>query len=450
MKRSIQFGMKSTSYRDDSIISKLASPRVFLGYEVFLLLRCILTEAFVIHLSPPFKVLSRLQRQNNRDGCLTFILPLNHCSHHHHRQRTKSLSMSRDNLSNLIKQECDVYGCIDASSDNNNYNNMLTHNHTESCQDVQNASWPMPQHMRRQGRRLRRRLQRALQNFLPGNEDAAMTNHSNTPYNTATEDLFDSIDRDRDGFLTEDEFLSAGYRLTNKDLGAMDSNQDGRLSKAELRQAVLDLYSSGSTDTSQRNIADEIDDILGDLEPLERQEMRLEGFEPYILVSVLTAEGSFGMISEMNNVEWDYVADRVANGQHLDQIFLSIDWLTIAILFSAGFSTVTGIYATTVFSLCILYGKTALGMSRDAEYYKFMDVTGMQRSRAFQAFSWALLTFSTSVLLLVALRSPPPFRLPLAGISLVILFFGIQEYESIVQAARPIFIPSSERRRSQE
>jgi hypothetical protein len=286
-----------------------------------------------------------------------------------------------------------------------------------------------------------------MEYFMAGKEeDAAETNNFHAPYHSVTEELFHSIDQDRDGFLTESELSSAGYGLTSNDLEAMDANQDGRLSKAELREAVVASYSRASSITSRQDIADEIDHILGELEPLERQEMRLDGFEPYILVSVLTAEGSFGMISELNNVEWDYVVDRMANGQHFGEFILANDWLSIAVLFSAGFSTVMGIYATTVFSLCILYGKTALGMSRDDEYYKFMDQTGMQRYRAFQAFSLALLTFSTSVLLLVALRSPPLFRFPLAGISLWVLFFGVQEYESIVRAARPIFIRSIKRR----
>jgi Ca2+-binding EF-hand superfamily protein len=406
-----------------------------------------MTGALVI--SPPFNVLppKLQQRHHHSEGRPTFVLNLLEPWENHHLQTKKSPSISRYKSSSLNnKEECDVYGCIELNNDDDNKNNA-SFNQTVNRRNVTiiaSSPLPMSRQLRRQGRRLRRRLQRALEYFIPGNQETSETDNFHPPYNSATEKLFDFMDNDRDGFLTETELLSAGYGLTSKDLGAMDVNQDGRLSKAELREAVVASYARAG----RQDIADEIDDVLGELEPLERQEMRLEGFEPYILVSVLTAEGSFGMISEMNNLKWDCVDDTMANGEHFGEIIMAFDWLSMALLFSAGISTVMGIYATTVFSLCILYGKTALGMSRDAEYYKFMDVTGMQRYRAFQAFSWALLTFSTSVLLLVTLRSPPPFRQPLAALSLAALFFGVQEYETIVKAARPIFIPSSKRRDS--
>ena len=209
-------------------------------------------------------------------------------------------------------------------------------------------------------------------------------------------------------------------------------------------QSAIDTATS-TTQQSQDLISEEIDSILGELEPLERQEMRLEGFEPYILVSVLTAEGSFGMISEMNNVEWEDIGEVLQQGDGaLWDAILGLDWLSVATLFSAAFSTIAGIYATTIFSLSMLYGKTALGLGRDSEYFAFMDATGLQRYKAFQAFSLALLSFCTSVLLLVALRAPPIFRMPLAIGSIAILFLGYQEYQGVVEAARPIFLPEQD------
>ena len=72
-----------------------------------------------------------------------------------------------------------------------------------------------------------------------------------------------------------------------------------------------------------------------------------------------------------------------------------------------------GLYVTVVFSLTILYGKTALGLSRDDEYYAFMDATVLQRFRAFQAFTAGLFLFAVSVVFEVCTRCPDDIlRLP--------------------------------------
>jgi len=293
----------------------------------------------------------------------------------------------------------------------------------------------------KQSRRMRRQLKRRLNSALtkvvgrlPGmNDKQKRINQS------LTRELFESLDQDKDGILTEEEVLSAGLGLTSDDVRLLDKNRDGRVSREELRDGVNMAYTSSDA----QDVADEIEDTLGVLEPLERQEMRLEGFEPYILVSVLTAEGSYGMVSEMNNVEWAMVDKMISDKLPFFEILFAIDWLSIAILLSAGSSVITAMYATTVFSLSILYGKTALGMSRDGEYYEFMQTTALQRIRAFQAFSIALLSFSVSVLLLVTERAPPPFRWPLAIASMIVMHFASTEYNSIVLAARPIFDTTS-------
>jgi EF hand len=347
-------------------------------------------------------------------------------------------------------EECDIYGCIDQVAPS--ISDAHVNGDDRGCTDGRPLN-PSTRPLQRQGRRLRRRLRRAIEMFLPlGKVATPMLDDPNLEggeehqHNDSVvvldevDRLFDIMDQDKDGFLTEAELLTSGIGLTSADLGVMDTNRDGQVSKDELREIMESI-------SERQGIVDEIDDVLGELEPLERQEIRLEGFEPYVLVSVLTAEGSFGMISEMDNIELERTIAMIEEGLPLSQIVASVDWLSIALLLSAGVSTITGIYATTVFSLCILYGKTALGMSRDMEYWRFLNATGVQRYRAFQAFSFALLSFSTSVILLVALRSPSPFRLPLTMVSFLALFFGIKEYESIVSAARPIFISGSETNR---
>ena len=105
--------------------------------------------------------------------------------------------------------------------------------------------------------------------------------------------------------------------------------------------------SLGSAGDGCTIIDDELEEELkklGDLEPLERQLIRLEGLEPYVLVSVLTATASYSTITSE-----EFITDGV------------IDWTGAGLLASALGSTLCGLYSTIIFSLSILYGKTALG-----------------------------------------------------------------------------------------
>ncbi|MGK3757193.1 MAG: hypothetical protein ACI8RD_009507 [Bacillariaceae sp.] len=85
-------------------------------------------------------------------------------------------------------------------------------------------------------------------------------------------------------------------------------------------------------------------------------------------------------------------------------------------MIAAAGATLTGIYATVVFSSMMLNGKAALGMEQDEKYNSFMENTGQQRVRGFYAFTISLTLFSILALLEVCLefyllcfvnRSPP-------------------------------------------
>ena len=105
----------------------------------------------------------------------------------------------------------------------------------------------------------------------------------------------------------------------------------------------------------------------GELVSLERKEIRLDGFEPYTLVSLLTASAFFEVISDVH-VDWDVI---FATSHPRD--LLGDEWLNAGILLAGGGATITGVYATAIFSLTILYGKTALGLCRDDEHDKFFE-----------------------------------------------------------------------------
>ena len=268
---------------------------------------------------------------------------------------------------------------------------------------------------------------------IEGNEDL----ESMTDEERAAQ-VFDRIDSDGDGQLNADELRRFGLNI--EEMNSINSNRDNSIDKDEFESAIKSLegkLASMTARTTEQAMADEIDETLGDLEPLERQELRLGGFEPYILVSVLTAQASFEELNDVD-VHWKDFLDITSLKE-----FWYADWYSIGLLLSAGLSTMAGLYATVVFSLTILYGKTALGMDRDDEYYGFMDRTGLQRFRAFQAFSFGLFLFSVSVLLEFCLKCPELLRLPCVIASCTSLFYAKSEYDIIMTAAAPMFAPKA-------
>lgn len=174
---------------------------------------------------------------------------------------------------------------------------------------------------------------------------------------------------------------------------------------------------------------------LNDEEALNRQELRLGGFEPYVFVSVLSAQASYGELG-LVEVNWDKIVAISSYSELLED-----DWFKLGVLIAAAGSTVAGLYSSVVFSLTILYGKTALGMDRDEEYFGFMERTSMQRYRAFKAFTWSLFLFLLSVVFEVSMKVGRTAKLPCLLLSIAMLFYLKKEYECIMAAAAPMFAP---------
>lgn len=182
-------------------------------------------------------------------------------------------------------------------------------------------------------------------------------------------------------------------------------------------------------------------------------ELRLAGFEPYVLISVLTAESSYETIKEYD-ADWSSVDTDMATvlqmvgnfdafKEYVDstQIFNRIEWLVVGIQLASAGSAICGIYSTVVFCLVILYGKTALGLDRDEEYFLFMENSGLQRFRAFKSFSYGLLFWAISLCLVVCDHAPLIFQLPLLAASAALLAFAKREYDVITASAAPMFLP---------
>ena len=148
---------------------------------------------------------------------------------------------------------------------------------------------------------------------------------------------------------------------------------------------------------------------------LEREKTRLESLESYVLVSILTASASFSVLESTT------AADSV--------------WST-AIVYCAGLSAICGLHATVVFSLCVLYGKTALGRHADAAYSRFLESVAPQRVRGFTSFSASLLLFVVETALLLIQQAPPGNPQTMAaGLALVCTYTICVDWAAVLQAA---------------
>jgi hypothetical protein len=159
-----------------------------------------------------------------------------------------------------------------------------------------------------------------------------------------------------------------------------------------------------------------------------RQSTRLEAWDSYVLVSVLCTSISYGTLSSFT-VSPDHQG-----------IFFYETVLEAVIHFAAGLSVLTGLYSTMVFSLSILYGKTALGMQRDVQFDKFMQNTGSVRMAGFRSFSATLGLFGLLVVLVLMEDLPLVHGFPVGTLLFGALAFGVKDWKFLVDHASQIFV----------
>jgi len=228
------------------------------------------------------------------------------------------------------------------------------------------------------------------------------------------------LQKEKDSISVENESrYDSNYSNSNGD----DGTADIALEECTLGPGGEECLLSKEKDTTEDK-PPEAGKTLGSLEPLERQLIRLEGFDPYVLISVLASTATY---ATMTSDKCDLVVDG------------KVDYTAIGLYVCCLGSTLCGLYSTIVFSLSILYGKTALGMDREESYFYFLEKTGDKRLRGFQSFTASLLFFACSILLLACDKLPVkylPFGL-MASASLVA--FGFKEWGDFTKAALPIF-----------
>jgi len=173
--------------------------------------------------------------------------------------------------------------------------------------------------------------------------------------------------------------------------------------------------------------------------------------DSYVLVSTLTASMSFGCLigfSPHLDSTTGTAAAVAAAARHIPWITSGCtasarfvyQTLCLAIQVVSGLSALCGLYATIIFSLTILYGKSALGAERDREYDRFLRRTVRARVHGTRCFSGSLSLFAVeTVLVLVERTYLRACSLPVAGAALFLLYRLYRDWQLLVRSTEIIY-----------
>ena len=209
----------------------------------------------------------------------------------------------------------------------------------------------------------------------------------------------------------------------------------------KIRRGIEDFFDPASTFEKRQRIREQFEDlqeedflmarrqpaVLTHERDFFRQSTRIAAWDEYVLVSILCTSICYGALTTFT-----------LNDDHKG-IFLYESVLKTIIQIVAGTGVLAGLYSTMVFSLSILYGKTALGLERDVQYDEYLDDTADIRSTAFLAFSAALALFAVLVVLVLAEDLPLVLHLPVGSVLVTALYAGFRDWKTLVEKAEDIY-----------
>mmetsp|Transcript_25148 Transcript_25148/g.62009 ORF Transcript_25148/g.62009 Transcript_25148/m.62009 type:complete len:326 (-) Transcript_25148:68-1045(-) len=186
----------------------------------------------------------------------------------------------------------------------------------------------------------------------------------------------------------------------------------------------------------------ELDGLLGSSAPPlpafceTKTQLRLDGLEPYVLVSAITATASFGVVTGGNV----FSAPLFGNGN-----FGSVweEAFRLLLLMTSTASSCLGLYALGIFSFSIMYSKAALARESQANevYQKFFDATASYRYKGYQAFIWSLLLLVSNLFLFAVAYLPEQVQ-PFAALGSAPLIYSCwKDWQGIVSIASIIYTP---------
>jgi hypothetical protein len=180
---------------------------------------------------------------------------------------------------------------------------------------------------------------------------------------------------------------------------------------------------------------EEEDFLSADIRPKElnherdffRVSTRVQAWDEYVIVGILCTSICYTSLSS-----------RAIHPDHVGDFFYETI-LRTAIQLTAGAAVLFGIYSTMVFSISILYGKTALGLEQDPQFDNFLDNTVEIRKRAFQSFSFSLGLFALMVVLNLMEILPRSVQVPvIVGMSMFLYVF-YRDWKVLTTAAEEVF-----------
>lgn len=157
-------------------------------------------------------------------------------------------------------------------------------------------------------------------------------------------------------------------------------------------------------------------------------EPRLDSFDSYIVVSVLTATASFAALLDDNPEGHKSLSNRPMGRN-------------FAILICA-ICSLSGIYSTVVFSFSSIYGRTAIGMGKYEAYESFLSATAVMRKRAFHMYLLSLVLFIVLLIIAAVDKIDPQLEIPFVVLLVFLSAVVYRDWSQIIVAAGVIFAPA--------
>lgn len=164
-----------------------------------------------------------------------------------------------------------------------------------------------------------------------------------------------------------------------------------------------------------------------------KTELRLDGLEPYVVVSAITSTTSFGVVTGGNL----FVDSPMFSGS--DSMFQEL--LRSLLLLNSTASSLLGLYSLGIFSFTIMYSKAALSRKDGSQelYQNFFDETASIRYKGYRAFVCSLILLVLD-LVLFAISYLPESAQPLAAIGSAPLMLACwNDWQTIISSASVIY-----------
>ena len=209
--------------------------------------------------------------------------------------------------------------------------------------------------------------------------------------------------------------------------------------ESDIEDSDLDDFDDDSLDELYDEEYDEHycdDDDNNQEQAYKPNDTRLDSFDSYIVVSVLTATASFAALLD-DNPEGDKSLTQHPMARNIA-------------IFICAICSLSGIYSTVVFSFSSIYGRTALGMGNVEACDAFLETTASMRKKAFYSYLMSLVLFIVLLVIAAVDKIDPQLEIPMVLMLAVLAAFVYRDWGQIIQAAGIIFVPPSNRKNQKQ